>query len=170
MPGRLRSPWVCHLFEWEMSQGDCWGAWAFGDVGVAGNSPSCVAEHETLPWLGGPRQSLMWVLLFDGRVSRVFRNPVHYTRSWVSLSVVCYRQRICLRSAVLFKAADERVPGPTFVDMAGAEEGSRRPWWARDFLYWLLRWLKALGFLTWVKCFQTAALRYDALEAKGRSR
>lgn len=64
-----------------MSQCEFRRVWAFGDVSGVENSPSCVAEHvnlshEVLPWLGGPRQLLMWILLFSGRVGYVFRNLV----------------------------------------------------------------------------------------------
>lgn len=53
-------------------------------------------------------------------------------------------------SAVLFKTADDRVLGSAFLDVSGARKAGRRPWWVRDFLCWLLRQLKALGFLTWM--------------------
>lgn len=43
----------------------------------------------------------------------------------LSLSLVCYRQRICLRNAILFKAADDRVLGSASLDMAGAERGQQ---------------------------------------------
>lgn len=52
-----------------MSQCEFWRVWAFGDVDVAENSPSYMAKHvylgnEALPWLGGPKQLLMRILLF----------------------------------------------------------------------------------------------------------
>lgn len=78
---KARQAEVCLLFGWGMPQCEFRRVWALEDVDVVENNPSCVAEHvslshEVLPWLGGPRQLLTWILLFSGRVGYVFRNLV----------------------------------------------------------------------------------------------
>lgn len=57
---------------------------------------------------------------------------------------------------MLFKTADDRVLRSAFLDVAGAEEGQQETLVGTRFSV-LASQLKALSFLTWIKCFQTAS-------------
>lgn len=63
-----------------------------------------------------------------------------------------------MRSAVLLKAADDRVLRPASLDIAGAEEGQQETLVGTGFSVLASQTAQGFGFFIWIKCFQRVSL------------